>query len=1141
MASAVQSEMLKTILNRAKEVGETPSRTLTVERFLLAVIEAIDGRLMLPEGASSDALEKMLKDAGFRMNDGWNILQQYVRESSLGCLDEFLMNRHLANAQTAANEAEKEFVTAEDVLAIVLQKPTETVKRCCEAPAADEAKAEPKTSGEKKLPSDDGMPKQPKQEETPTQAQPEPERPPLEPSEARREIAALTERVKDIHSKLSDTLFGQDNAISVFTSGYFQAELLSLTDRKRTRPAATYLFAGPPGVGKTFLAESAAKVLGLPFQRFDMSEYCDKEASIEFCGSDKVYRNGKAGNFTSFVSKNRKCVVLFDEIEKAHISIIHLFLQILDAGRIRDNYTDEEIPLRDVIMIFTTNAGRQLYAESESGDFSSVTRKVILKALQKDVDPRTGIPYFPEAICSRFASGNVVMFNHISAHNLRQIAARELRRHAENFSRDVGVQFNIDDHVYSALLFAEGGAADARTVRSRAESFFDDELFELFRLTAGNAIDTIEDIRIEVDLPRDNTEILKLFEAQEKKTVLLFASEEAAAKLAVAGEECTFVTVGSAAEADAYIRKNDVHAFLIDLDHGLRANTAGYLNIEDVDSAARDFFHHVLARYGEMPVYLFSGERELDTEEKGSFTRQGARGFMNVSDLAAFKTEMTALCRSLHQQEMMNSLARANKLVTFETAQRLSEDGKHAEIHLFDFHMITALDAEDAGNVLSNVSKPNVRWDQVIGAEDAKRELKYFVEYLKNPKKYMGTGVRPPKGILLYGPPGTGKTMLAKAMAGESDVTFISAEGNQFLQRYVGQGKEKVHELFRIARKYAPSILFIDEIDAIAKERTGGGTAEDTLTAFLTEMDGFKSDPGKPVFVLAATNFDVEPGGPKSLDPALMRRFDRRVYIDLPNREDRIKYMRMKLAANPTYAVSEEKIANLAVRSTGMSLAELESVLELSLRTAIRDGGVQVTDEVLDEAFETFGSGEKKQWDASLLERVARHEAGHTFLCWYGGETPSYVTVVARGNHGGYMRHDDNEGKALYTREEMLARIRTSLGGRAAELVYYGDEDGVSTGASGDLAGATSLARHMLCSCGMDALFGLAVVDGENARASKEVREAVNALLEAELQRSVALIREHREAMDRLVEQLIEKNHLSGEEVQAILSAGVKR
>lgn len=1144
MAMAVQSELLKALMEHAKTVGGKTVRTVTVERFVLAALEAVEGKLSLPAGTSADALKKLFDEAGFQASDGTVILREYIGNSTMGALDEFLMSTHMRKAQEAANEAEKEFVTAEDVLDRILKRPSETVRRCCEKKeeGAAEPKAAPQAEGEKKLPSQDGTPSQPSQptqEETATPVQPE--ETPMEPSQARREIAALTERVKDIHKQLTDTLFGQDNAISVFTSGYFQAELLALTDRKRTRPAATYLFAGPPGVGKTFLAESAAKVLGLPFQRFDMSEYCDKEASIEFCGSDKVYRNGKAGNFTSFVSKNRKCVVLFDEIEKAHISIIHLFLQILDAGRIRDNYTDEEIPLRDVIMIFTTNAGRQLYAESESGDFSSVTRKVILKALQKDVDPRTGIPYFPEAICSRFASGNVVMFNHISAQNLRQIARRELCRHAENFSRDVGVKFDIDEHVYSALLFAEGGAADARTVRARAESFFDDELFELFRLTAGGAVDTIEDIRITVDLPHNDVDVLTLFEAQEKKTVLLFASEATAAKVAGASDECTFVRVGSPAEADAYVRKHDVHAFLIDLDEGRRENTEGYLNIEDVDSQARDFFHYVKVKYGELPVYLFSSERELDTEEKGSFTKQGARGFMAVNDLASFKEEMTALCRSLHQQQMMSELARANKLVTFETAQRLSADGKHAEIRLFDFHLMTALDAEDAGNVLSNVSKPNVRWDHVIGAEDAKKELKYFVEYLKNPKKYLGTGVRPPKGILLYGPPGTGKTMLAKAMAGESDVTFISAEGNQFLQRYVGQGSEKVHELFRTARKYAPSILFIDEIDAIAKERTGANSSEDTLTAFLTEMDGFKNDPGKPVFVLAATNFDVEPGGPKSLDPALMRRFDRRVYIDLPNRDDRVKYIRMKLAANPTYVISEEKIANLAVRSTGMSLAEIESVLELSLRTAIRDGGVQVTDEVLDEAFETFGSGEKKQWDAALLERVARHEAGHTFLCWYGGENPSYVTVVARGNHGGYMRHDDNEGKALYTREEMLARIRTSLGGRAAELVYYGEEDGISTGASGDLSTATKLAQYMLCTCGMDADFGLAVVDADKARTNDDVRAAVNALLNEELQRSVALIREHRGTMDRLVEQLIAKNHLSGDEVQAILSAGVKR
>lgn len=174
-------------------------------------------------------------------------------------------------------------------------------------------------------------------------------------------------------------------------------------------------------------------------------------------------------------------------------------------------------------------------------------------------------------------------------------------------------------------------------------------------------------------------------------------------------------------------------------------------------------------------------------------------------------------------------------------------------------------------------------------------------------------------------------------MACEAGITFIAAEGNQFLKRFVGEGSEKVHELFKTARKYAPSILFIDEIDAIAKERKGGVNAgsngEETLTAFLTEMDGFVNDPSKPVFVLAATNFDVEPRGDKSLDPALMRRFDRRVYIDLPNKEDRIRFLKMKITKNRALDISERQIDNIAMRAIGMSLAELDSVVELALRS----------------------------------------------------------------------------------------------------------------------------------------------------------------------------------------------------------------
>lgn len=227
-----------------------------------------------------------------------------------------------------------------------------------------------------------------------------------------------------------------------------------------------------------------------------------------------------------------------------------------------------------------------------------------------------------------------------------------------------------------------------------------------------------------------------------------------------------------------------------------------------------------------------------------SFLRLGVCGFLTLSPSGdSFSQQVTQVAENLYQQHNIDELAKANRLLTFETSQNVSADGRHANITLFDYELTIANDAGDEKSVLRDVSKPNVSFDQIIGAEDAKRELYYFVEYLRNPKKYLGTGVSAPKGVLLYGPPGTGKTMLAKAMASASNITFIASEGNQFLKKYVGEGPEQVHALFRTARKYAPAILFVDEIDAIAKERDGGENSvvsSDVLTAFLAEMDGFR-------------------------------------------------------------------------------------------------------------------------------------------------------------------------------------------------------------------------------------------------------------------------------------------------------------
>lgn len=961
----------------------------------------------------------------------------------------------------------------------------------------------------------------------------------------KEQIARMTEKVKLMQKRLSSVVFGQDNAISIFTSGYFQSELRRITDKTSKKPKATYLFAGPPGVGKTFLAEQVTEILELPFMRFDMSEYSERDALMELLGTNKSFKGDKEGALTGFVEKNSRCVLLFDEIEKANIAVIHLFLQVLDAGRLRDTNTGREVDFSQTVIIFTTNAGRKVYEGSLTPNLSSISRKTILKALETDVDPKTGLGSFPAAICSRFATGNVVMFNHMEAHTLRRIVENEIERNIKCLEEETGIKCSVSDDVYSCILFSEGGNADARTVKSRANSFFSTELYELFRLISNENsscnIENVENVRIELELP-ENEQARRLFRNDSKGCILSFGETDICEKLNCIVSEKGYINkiASSTQSAKEIINSQDVELVLCDLHCGKRDEMSKALNIEDVDSEGREFFRYV-CESTDIPLYVLADENhKYSEEEKFSLMREGSHGVVDVFETKDLNELISDILTQLHHQQSMIDLAKSNKLVTYETSQSVSADGKTAQIMLFDIDLETAVDAEDRGNILSDISKPNIRFSDIIGAESAKSELKYFVDYLKNPKSFSSRGLGVPKGVLFYGPPGTGKTMLAKAVAGESDVTFICAEGNQFLKKYVGEGEEAVHNLFATARKYAPTIIFVDEIDAIAKERKGAEHSTDSiLTAFLAEMDGFKTDAKKPIFVLAATNFEVEPGTAKSLDSALLRRFDRHIYIDLPNKEARIEYINMKVGNKPIFNISAEEIENIAVRSTGMSLAQLASVFEFSMRIAIRENKDVVDDEVFEEAFESFNYGEEKKWDISELEKTAYHEAGHAFLCWYSGETPSYLTIVARGNHGGYMLHGDNENRASYTKSMLLNRIRTALGGRASELVFFGEEEGMTTGASGDLRTATDIAKAIVCNYGMDENIGLAVIHEKELSTgimAQQVRDAVNSILKNELDAAKEILSNNRVAVEKIVEELLNKNYMTSNEIDKVFS-----
>ena len=315
---------------------------------------------------------------------------------------------------------------------------------------------------------------------------------------------------------------------------------------------------------------------------------------------------------------------------------------------------------------------------------------------------------------------------------------------------------------------------------------------------------------------------------------------------------------------------------------------------------------------------------------------------------------------------------------------------------------------------------------------------------------------------------------------------------------------------------------------------------EQLLTTLLAEMDGFSTDPTKPVFVLGATNYRVEPDAPMGLDPAVLRRFDRRILVDLPNTENRKQYLQKEFNRRKLFHVSEEALASLADRSAGMSLAQLASVLDLAIRSAMKTGAESISDKDLDEAFETFNSGEKREWGPDVMLKTARHEAGHALISWLSGDKPTYVTVVSRSNYGGYMRHSNQEDRLDYSRTDLLSRVRTSLGGRAAEIVYYGKENGVTTGASSDLANATELVRRMLCAYGMDDEFGLAVVPPSEKGDDGALRQRINQILVSQLEEAIRLIESNRAAMDALVDELVSKNSLNEKEIDRSFSEKIK-
>ena len=446
-------------------------------------------------------------------------------------------------------------------------------------------------------------------------------------------------------------------------------------------------------------------------------------------------------------------------------------------------------------------------------------------------------------------------------------------------------------------------------------------------------------------------------------------------------------------------------------------------------------------------------------------------------------------------------------------------------------------------------STEGIRFSDVAGEDEAKESLMEIVQYLHDPKQYTEIGAQMPKGILLVGPPGTGKTMLAKAVAGESNVPFFSISGSEFVEMFVGMGASKVRDLFTQAKEKAPCIVFIDEIDAIGQKRNSGSFGgnderEQTLNQLLTEMDGFEGNTG--VIILAATN------RPESLDPALLRpgRFDRRIPVELPDLKGREEIL--KVHAKKVRLSDNVNLHTIARMASGASGAELANIINEAALRAVRAGRKVANQQDLEESVETVIAGYQKK-NAVLTDRekctVAYHEIGHALVAALQSNSAPVqkITIIPRTSGAlGYTLQVEEHDKYLLSREDMLNKICTLTAGRAAEEVEFGV---ITTGASNDIEQATRLARAMITQYGMDEDFDMVQLAARNnrylddettstcsAKTLEEVDRRVIALVKTQHEKARQLLRDNLPKLHELAQFLYERETITGEEFMEILN-----
>ncbi|MBQ4832282.1 AAA family ATPase [Pseudoalteromonas sp. MMG010] len=917
---------------------------------------------------------------------------------------------------------------------------------------------------------------------------------------------------QSLQHDLGESVKGQKLALEGVARGYLSSCL-----HVSYGPRTIYTFAGPSGVGKTYTANLFAEQLnkleqtGYSFSTFNMEHFTHKDDAKKLMGSGNQYTDAALGLLTNMVRAQPRHIILFDEIEKAHPNVIQSLLSILDSGVTIDSTSSERVDFRQTIIIFTTNLGQDLFTEHQN------THQVdVFDVLRTSKNGQTGQGLSPEFV-SRLSKGYPALFANLKINHFIKTVEETLKSENTHIS---GITFNWPEHFASFLLKTLSPEINMRLIQGALSELQASILHKAIVLLDEQQTNTV--LNVTVDSINSNADKSKVLVLDDDPRVF-------------------DVLTGSLVNEEIVLCSHP--SLLCD---ALKVNRPSTLLI-DVDTLDHNSFAQLVDELVLQNPALIIFTYQLERDEPHAFynyQHEEIREHFYLNSLLLNK-ELTAMFTRVNYyietETNLDKMRKKNQMLNYQISVDTADTTINVTLHEQSTKQLVHSDDLRNGDLFKH-SIPDTKLDDVIGLDRAKKRLKDVIGWLKHPSQLNHFGISVPSGYLFAGPSGTGKTLLARAVAGECELPFFAISAADLSAAHHGGTTHNIKKLFATARKYAPAIIFIDEIDAIASARTSNssGAALDanlTVNTLLTEMDGF--DDTSQLFVLAATNH------PEKLDSAITRpgRFDETIYCDLPNTDARTLFF-TRYAALHNLHWSEQQLLNLVALAQGMSPAQIQQVLKEAIQFAVSNNQ-QLSETLVEQAMvrvrygspseHLFLSGDEKR-------RTAYHEAGHliAYHLLFPNKHIDFITIEPRNQALGFVAtrastHYDSASKVT-----IMRKLQVLLAGRVAEKLYAGSADEISTGATSDIDKATKLAMHGVYYAGIEPAIGavnIAILTKfEESDLLATAQQAVKRWIDTAEQECEKLLTEQFDLLKSVAQALIEKESLMGHEIDQLLN-----